>query len=394
VTCCSCRGPLEQVLDLGPMYLTDFIDPGEDRGQRYPVRLMQCGHCTLLQLGDIVPREAVIHERYGFASGVNEAEVADLNAIAAYALGHVPEPSRWLDVGCNDGTLLAAVPEAAYRTGIDPVAKFAAGARRHADRVITAFFDPSWFLPGEFDVITSAAMLYALADPGEFTEGIRKVLARDGAWVIQVNYALDMLVKNVVDNVFHEHVTYWTVRSLQDLLEPRGLEISDVTYSPVKGGCIRVLASHRGARHVTGAAQRALRAETAAHVARPEMWQAWGQRVRVELGKTRNFAVAAKERGDRVYVYGASTRGGTFLQMIGAGPDLFPFAVERYEPKVGKIMASTGIPIISEEAMRADPPEYLLISPWPFREVFLERERAYLNAGGRMIFPLPRFEVV
>ena len=95
-----------------------------------------------------------------------------------------------------------------------------------------------------------------------------------------------------------------------------------------------------------------------------------------------------------MYVYGASTRGGTFLQMIGAGPDLFPYAVERYPPKFGKIMTSTGIPIISEEQMRADPPEYLLISPWPFRDVFIEREQAYLTAGGHMIFPLPRFEVV
>ena len=392
--CCSCRGPLEQVLDLGPMYLADFIDPGQSRGERYPVRLMQCDRCTLLQLGDIVPRTAVIHERYGFASGVNEAEVADLNAIAAYALEHVPEPRSWLDIGCNDGTLLAAVPKTVRRTGIDPIVKFAPDACRHANRVITAFFDPSWFGPGEFDVVTSAAMLYALEDPGEFTEGVRKVLARDGVWVIQVNYALDMLRNNVVDNVFHEHVTYWTIRSLRRLLEPRGLEISDVAYSPVKGGCIRVLASHRGARYVTTAAQKALAAEQGARVHDPATWQAWGHAVRAELAKTRDLAVAAKARGERVYVYGASTRGGTFLQMIGAGPELFPFAVERYAPKVGKIMASTGIPIISEEMMRADPPEYLLISPWPFREVFLQREKAYLDSGRHMIFPLPRFEVV
>jgi SAM-dependent methyltransferase len=376
------------------MYLTDFIDPGQSRGERYPVRLTQCGHCTLLQLGDIVPREAVIHERYGFKSGVNEAEVADLAAIAGYALGQVPKPRRWLDIGCNDGTLLSAVPLGAYRTGIDPVAKFAADAREHANRVVTAWFDPSWFGHGEFDVVTSAAVLYALEDPGKFAEGVRQVLARDGVWVIQVNYALDMLRKNVVDNVFHEHVTYWTVRSLSALLEPRGLEISDVTYSPVKGGCIRVAVSHRGARPVSASVEEALLRETVTHAGCPEIWQAWGEAVRAELAKTREFAVAATARGERVYVYGASTRGGTFLQMIGAGPDLFPFAVERYAPKVGKVMASTGIPIISEEQMRADPPEYLLISPWPFRAVFLERERAYLDAGHHMIFPLPVFEVV
>ena len=82
------------------------------------------------------------------------------------------------------------------------------------------------------------------------------------------------------------------------------------------------------------------------------------------------------------------------MQMTGIGPELLPYAVERNLDKVGKVMAATGIPVISEEEMRRDPPDYLLISPWFFREVFLKREHGYLAAGGRMIFPLPKFEVV
>lgn len=109
---------------------------------------------------------------------------------------------------------------------------------------------------------------------------------------------------------------------------------------------------------------------------------------------TRAFLERCKERGQKVYLYGASTRGGTFLQMIGAGPDLLPYAVERSPAKVGKIMAATGIPIINEEAMRNDQPHALLVSPWFFREVFLEREREYLDRGGRLVFPLPHFEIV
>ena len=392
-TCCSCRGDLTTVLDLGSHYLADFIEPGESRGERYPLQLAMCQFCTLLQLQDVVPRGAVIHERYGFKSGVNEAEVADLAEIAEYALEQVPRPRAWLDIGCNDGTLLAAVPPQTERTGIDPVAKFAPDARRHADQVITGWFSPALFSPGEFDVITSAAMLYAVPEPVTFAGGVAEILARDGAWVIQVNYALVMIRHNVVDNIFHENVTYFTVRSLASVLARAGLQIFDVTYSPVKGGCIRVAAGHRGAHPVSAAVKEAWAAEHDSRIARPATWQDWGAAVRAQLAKTRALALDVKARGERIYVYGASTRGGTFLQMIGAGPDLFPFAVERYAPKVGKIMASTGIPIISEEQMRADPPEYLLISPWPFRDVFLQREKAYLDAGGRFVFPLPHFEV-
>ena len=138
----------------------------------------------------------------------------------------------------------------------------------------------------------------------------------------------------------------------------------------------------------------ALAREAAAGLGDPATWKQWGADVTAELAKTRALLDEAKAAGHRVLVYGASTRGGTILRMIDAGPDLLPAAVERNPVKVGKVMAATGIPIISEEEMRADPPEYLLISPWFFRSVFLEREAAYLAGGGAMVFPLPRFEVV
>lgn len=392
--CCSCGGALTQVLDLGPMYLSDFVDPGQPRGDAYPLRLMLCGDCTLLQLNEFAPRTAVFHERYGFKSGVNEAARDDLADTAAYALEHVPAPRRWLDTGSNDGSLLAAVPERVHRTGIDPLSQFAAEALTHADRIYPDYFDPAYFEPGEFDVVTSAAMFYDLEDPGAFVRGVREVLARDGAWVIQQNYALDMLRNNVVDNVCHEHVTYFSVRSLKALLEREGMEINDVTYSYVKGGCIRTLVSRQGARPVAGSVGKALDEERAAGLDDPAVWKAWGEGVQWELAKTRALADAVVARGERVYIYGASTRGGTFLQIIGADPALFPYAVERNPDKVGKVMTSTGVPIISEEEMRADPPEYLLISPWFFRELFVEREKDYLASGGRMVFPLPHFEVV
>jgi len=129
-------------------------------------------------------------------------------------------------------------------------------------------------------------------------------------------------------------------------------------------------------------------------LSRPDVWQAWGNRVKRELGLTRDYLERANEQGKSVYLYGASTRGGTILQMINAGRNLLPYAVERSPAKVGKIMSATGIPIIGEEAMRHDQPDALLVSPWFFRSVFLNREAEYLRKGGVMIFPLPHFEIV
>jgi len=400
--CRGCGHGTELVLDLGGHYLPDFILPGEPRGARYPLQLVLCPACTLLQLDGTVPRDALYHERYGFRSGTNEAVRADLQDVVSYALGtlpaprrHLPEPPRWLDIACNDGTLLGAVPARIRRTGVDPLAHLAGQVwAAGADRVVSGYFSPDSFEPRSFEVVTSVSMFYDLDDPGAFCCGVREVLARRGAWVIQQNYSLAMLANNAADNICHEHVTYFSVTSLAPLLAAHGLEINDVTRSAVNGGCFRTLVSRRGEREVRPSVAAALAAEEAAGLGSPETWERWGKEVAAELGKTRDFLEQAKAGGESVWLYGASTRGGTLLQMIGAGPDLLPFAAERSPAKVGRVMAATGIPIVSEEAMREARPDYLLVSPWFFRDVFVEREKDYLAAGGRMVFPLPEFGVV
>lgn len=391
-TCRSCQGSTEMVLDLGGHYLPDFIDPGQSRGDRWPLTLVICGGCGLLQLEVTTPRGLLYHDRYGFKSGVNEAIKADLADVVRHALTARPDPGNWLDIACNDGTLLSNVPDEVYRAGIDPLGQFRDEALEHADAVITDFFRPG-HCPEPFDVITSVSMFYDLDDPGEFVEGVASVLAPGGVWLIQQNYAAAMLNSNAVDNICHEHCTYFSVGSLKPLLARYGLEINGVGYSEVNGGCFRVLVSHAGERPVRPSVDAALGAERVQRLDDPATWRAWAERMWAELDRTRAFLHDAAFNGQRVLVYGASTRGGTILQMIDAGPGLLPAAVERNPAKVGKIMAATGIPIISEDEMRADPPGALLVSPWFFRSVFLDRERAYLNQGGRMVFPLPRFEV-
>jgi SAM-dependent methyltransferase len=387
------------VIDLGEHRLPDFVGPQQYEEMDltpWPLKLVICLDCTLLQLSESTPRPLLYHDRYGFRSGTNEAIMADLFEIVQYARTVRAGIKSWLDIACNDGTLLSFVPPEIHRTGIDPVFTIAREARRnhHADRVIYNYFGAHYFRPREFDVITSVSMFYDLDDPNQFAHEVERVLAPGGIWVIQQNYAGDMLHQNAIDNVCHEHVTYFALLPLMILLERHGLEINDVTFSSVNGGCIRTLVSRIGDRPVSASVQSAYEAEVKKGLHRPEIWQAWGRSVRQELSLTREFLERSRDRGEKVYLYGASTRGGTFLQMIGAGPDLLPYAVERSPSKVGRIMTSTGIPIISEEAMRHDQPYALLVSPWFFRSVFLEREADYLKAGGRLVFPLPHFEIV
>ncbi|RJL20686.1 class I SAM-dependent methyltransferase [Bailinhaonella thermotolerans] len=399
--CRSCRAAdLTEVLDLGEQYLSDFRDD-DLRPPRRPLVLMLCRRCGLAQLRDTTPPELLYHDRYGFRSGVNEAIREDLRSVAAHALRACPGARRWLDIACNDGTLLSFVPGRIHRAGIDPVAAFAPESRRHADRVVVDFFDPARFAPGPagepyetFDVITSVSMFYDLDDPNEFVAGVARLLAPGGVWVIQQNYALSMVELGAVDNVCHEHVTYWSLATLEDLLRRHGLEVNDVLVSGVNGGSFRTLVSRRGTRPVAASVAAQRRREAPARLGEAETWRAFAARARRAFAALRRLIDEINAAGQRCYIYGASTRGGTIWQAAGLTVEDLPYAVERQPAKIGRKIASIGVPIISEERARADRPEYMLVSPWFFREVFVEREREYLESGGRLIFPLPDLEIV
>ncbi|WP_327085573.1 class I SAM-dependent methyltransferase [Nonomuraea sp. NBC_01738] len=395
MNCRSCQiAGLTEVLDLGNQYLSDFRDD-DRRPPQWPLTLMLCRACGLLQLRDTVPRDLMYHDRYGFRSGVNEAIRADLRIIVEHALTARPGARRWLDIACNDGTLLSFVPPEIHRVGIDPVTTFEAESRRHADRIVVDFFDPRWFSPGpDFDVITCSSMFYDLDDPNGFAADVAGVLAPDGVWVIQQNYALTMLELGAVDNVCHEHITYWSLAALEHLLDRHGLEVNDVLLSGVNGGSFRTVVSHRGALPVSPSVEAQRRLEARARLHEPETWHRFATRVRRAFDDLHRLIGEINASGQQCYIYGASTRGGTIWQAAGLTVRDLPFAVERQAAKIGRTIASIGVPIISEEQARADHPEYMLVAPWFFREVFIERERDYLRAGGKLIFPLPDLEIV
>ncbi|MEV4253967.1 class I SAM-dependent methyltransferase [Spirillospora sp. NPDC049652] len=399
MNCRSCHAaePTE-VLDLGKQYLSDFREDAS-RPPRWPLTLVLCRSCGLLQLRETTPRELMYHDRYGFRSGVNEAIRADLRSLVEHALKARPDARRWLDIACNDGTLLSFVPKEIRRVGVDPVPTFEPESRVHADRIVVDFFDPGRFTAdgpdgAPFDVVTCSSMFYDLDDPNGFVAGVAEVLAPDGVWAIQQNYALTMLELGAVDNVCHEHITYWSLAALERLLERHGLEVNDVLLTEVNGGSFRTLVSRRGTRPVEPSVAVQREREARAELDDPETWRRFAARARTAFEDLRRLVDEINASGQRCYIYGASTRGGTIWQAAGLTVRDLPFAVERQAAKIGRTIASIGVPIISEERARADHPEYMLVAPWFFREVFIEREREYLRAGGKLIFPLPDLEIV
>jgi SAM-dependent methyltransferase len=383
-------------MDLGDLAVPDFRDDDESP-PRFSLDLVRCVACGLVQLAETAPREVLYTDGYGFYSGVNERTRSELERIALRAPDNVrrwQSHPRWLDIGCNDGTLLSFVPEYFERVGVDPVAKFAELAEKHADEVHVGLFSPDLVGDELFDVITSIAMFYDLDDPDAFIEDVKSILTENGVWVVQQNDLGSMLETNAVDNVSHEHLTYWSLTTFDQLLRRHGFYVLDVDYSDLNGGCMRCFIvrdefdlrrSHRVERWLSNESNAGLRGT--------EAYQEFARRARGALDDLGDAVQSAHRAGDEIFIYGASNRGSTLWQASHITPYV-TCAVERNPDKVGRRFSSVGVPIISEEKMRENPPPYLLVGPWWFKDMFAERESDYLRAGGALIIPLPQVEVI
>jgi len=181
---------------------------------------------------------------------------------------------------------------------------------------------------------------------------------------------------------------------MKHLIDANDLEIVDVFLDDINGGSLITAIGHKGERKVNESVGLQLKKELDFGLATLEPYQNFELRIKTIKNNLIKLLSEIKEKNQRVQIYGASTRGATIWQYIGLGEELVESAVERQPEKVGKIFSAIGIPIISEDQMRSNPPEFLLVGPWFLRESFVSRETAYLSQGGKFIFPLPEVEVV
>ena len=396
--CRSCKSNnIVEVLGLGNQYLSEFRDDDKKPAQ-YPLTLMLCTECTLVQLRDTTPQSELYTENYGYKSGINNTIKADLLDIVTKAVRRVnlsqgENKDVVIDIGANDGTLLSYYNKNSwYRVGIEPIKKWANECEKFADFVINDFFSLESYLDNLGDkkakIITIISCFYDMEDPNKFVGDIANILAEDGIVIIQQNYLAGMLAQTAFDNIVHEHLEYYSLKSLENLLNRHGLEVFDVETNSINGGSFRTYIRHMGR------VDRMRYQEEQLKLDNKWTYMLFALRVRNIAKQVHSFIEGEVKKGKTVYLYGASTRGNSLIQTCNLDNKLITAAVERNPEKWGKKIASLDIPIISEEQARKEKPDYLLVLPWFFKEEFLEREKEYLAQGGHFIFALPEFTVV
>ncbi|MFH1702693.1 MAG: class I SAM-dependent methyltransferase [Nitrospirota bacterium] len=412
-TCRVCCGSLDSVLSLGDQYISNFLSSDGNDGVRVPLELVLCAQCGLLQLRHTAHPEG-LYRNYWYRSGTNKTMTEALCDIAneSERLMCLEEEDTVLDIGCNDGTLIACYrTPGIYKVGFDPAENLMPFSRKVADKVVVDFFmSESYFSEAVLQarkpkIITSIAMFYDLEEPKKFVEDVKKVLHSEGLWVVQMSYLPLMLQQNAFDNICHEHLEYYSLASFEYLLKLYDFEIVDVELNDVNGGSFRTYIRNLSAKkelfgdsiireRAADRVRRLKESESNLGLNHLETYKEFVTRVQRIKNAVVGFIKEQVRLGKTVYVYGASTKGNTLLQYFGLDNSLITAAADRNPAKWGTKTVGTHIPIVSEEEARAAKPDFFLILPWHFLSEFRKREKDFLASGGRFIIPLPEFTLV
>ena len=411
-TACRVSGEkLTPLFSLGEIHLSNFI-PSNHNGPLHKEELKLClaPQSGLVQLAHTTPPD-LMYSQYWYKSGTNATMTKELADIAASVQQLTPlkKGDVWIDIGCNDGTLLKNIPTDIVRVGFEP-AQNIREAEAHADLVIKDYFSAAAYQRTTYGdrkakAVTSIAMFYDLDNLHAFVRDVDEILDDNGLWVIQMSYLPLMLEQSAFDNICHEHVTYFSLSSLKYLLDQHQLKIVDCQLNDTNGGSFRIYIRKQKANPVTFATApyrdvanyrvaSVLNHEKALQLNDPKTYQAFHKKILDLRAQTVNFIKQEKAKGKKIWGYGASTKGNTLLQWFGLDNNLIEGIAERSPAKFGLRTAGTNIPIHSEEEMRQAKPDYLLVLPWHFINEFRQRETAYLQAGGKFIVPCPKFEVI
>lgn len=402
------------LVNLGNHYVSDFIKTEQDYQDRkkYSLDLILDQEIGAAKLTEMAPSHTM-WGKYWYRSGINATMKKELGDIVKEVTSRIKtqQGDIWLDIACNDGTLLSQIPSEFTKLGIDPCDDSYFNESSKYAKVVQDYFSyDAYQRTGHGDekakVITTIAMFYDLLDPHPFISDIVKVLDDNGVWVVQMSYTPLMLKQLAFDNICHEHVYYYSLNSIKKLFAQHGLKIVDCSLNDVNGGSFRVYVQKDIAevasfgtsplRDVCNFRVQSILDYENNHfdISKPEVWKEFMTNIELLKKQTVDFIKQAKAEGKVVCGYGASTKGNTLLQWFELDHTMIDAIAERSPYKFGLKTIGTDIPILSEEEVRAMKPDYMIVLPWHFISEFISREDEFLTNGGKFIVPCPKFEII
>lgn len=404
--CRICKNEkLEKMLDLGEMPLANsFLDKNQlsQREIFYPLRVVWCESCSLLQIDEIVPPE-ILFKDYIYVSGTSEALRKHFEGLATEVVNNfkLNSESLVIDIGSNDGTLLKEFKKHHFKVlGIEPAVNISKMAQKNGIKTINNFFSEDIAKKiirdnGKVDAITATNVVAHTNDLDDLLKGVSYLLKDDGVFVIEVPYLVDLLESGEFDTIYHEHLSYFAVRPLKKFFEEHDFKIINVERVKIHGGTIRIFVTKKKSRYnINKNVNQLVSLEIKKGLNKETVYRKFAERIEKLKEDLVNLLQKLKSENKKVIGYGAAAKGNTLLNYYNIRPELIEFIADLSPMKQNKFTPGTHIPVYSPDKIYESKPDYMLILAWNFTDEILKQQLKFKEMGGKFIIPVPEIKIV
>ncbi|MGB6363498.1 MAG: class I SAM-dependent methyltransferase [Thermoanaerobaculia bacterium] len=405
--CRFCGHPLRQsFVDLGMSPLANsYVEPEalQRREPFFPLHVWVCEHCLLVQLPEIESPEAIFSD-YAYFSSYSTSWLRHAESYVAAMVERFgfDQESQVVEIASNDGYLLQYFQQRGIPVlGIEPAGNVAQAAQERGIRTLVKFFNTKTAkeLVAEglqADLLLGNNVLAHVPGLNDFVEGLKIALKPGGVVTMEFPHLMRLMVENQFDTIYHEHFSYFSLRTVLDVFRVRGLTLFDVEELPTHGGSIRIYARHTEdeSKPVEPRVTELLGRERAAGFDDLDHYLSFGEQVKETKRKLLSFLVRLKNEGKSIAGYGAPAKGNTLLNYCGVGTDFIDYTVDRSPHKQGRYLPGTRIPNYAPEHLSETRPDYVLILPWNLKEEIIEQVTDLSSWGGQFFVAIPEVTVL
>lgn len=405
--CRACKSKnLQTFMRLGHHPPSNEFLTQEEMGEpelSFPLDVMLCGDCSFVQIGYAVKPNLLFTPDYPYNSAVSDelpvhfAELAK-QVVQNYGLG--PD-SLVVDIGGNDGTLLKGFVQCGTKVlNVEPTERIMKIARSRGIETVHAFWNEETARKilaekGHAGAIVGTNVFAHVDDLDGFVSGVNVLLDKDGIFVIESPYLVELVEKNEFDTIYHEHLSYLSIRPLEKLFARFGMEIVDVVPQNIHGGSMRVFVKKSGGRwEAKESVRKFVEREEKGGYGKLETYVAFAERVEKLRAELLELLRSLRSQGKSVIGYGAAAKANTLLNYFKIGTDLLDYVVDKSELKQGTYTPGMHIPVHSPDKIAEDRPDYVLILPWNFKDEIMRQQSQIREWGGKFILPIPDVKVV
>jgi len=395
------KSRLKELFTLGNMCFTGKFPSKNQSIKKKPITVTICSNCELVQLGHNFDLKYLYGPDYGYRTGINKTMLAHVKNVVNYLTkkAKLKKDEMTLDIASNDGSLLKCYNNNIKTFGIDPILKKYQKEYKKINYKISDFFSFEKIRKvtnKKFKIITALSVFYDAYDPNKFLNDVKKLLSNDGIFLLEFADLASIIKYKMFDTICHEHLEYYSTKVIIDLCKKNNLRVFDIKENDINGASKQYYICHDLSIYKSNknVIKNKLNYEKKLNLSKVSTFKKFIKEINVSKNRLLKLLNEISKKGKSIHCYGASTKGNVLLQYYKINNKMIKFAAERNKSKYNLYTPGSMIKIISEKISRSYKPDYYLVLPWHFKKEILIREKKIRKSGTKLIFPLPKLEII